>query len=138
MVDCLLSVRTRRPEVDGLFGQGLSGETDGLDRLRGRPTPKVANSTTAGTGAGAISVDGALVNRIGLIVVMVLAELVVISSTLREAGPAINPPLPKGLVLLPSGLGGILVALKIGHRLWSGDVLQLAVVNCLGELGNDP
>lgn len=131
-------MRTSRPEVDGLLGIGRSGETDGLDRLRGRPTPKVANSTTAGTGAGVVSVDGALVNRIGFVVVIVLAVLVVNSSTLSEAWPAINPPLPNGLVLRPSGLGGILVALKIGHRLWSGDVPQLAVVNCLGEVGNDP
>lgn len=71
VVDCRRSLG-RRPEADGLLGQGRSGDTDGLERRRGRPTPKVASSTTTGaTGAvtdTALSVDGALVNRIGLVV----------------------------------------------------------------------
>lgn len=65
-----------------------------------------------------LSVDGALVSKIGL----------TNSSGATTTGQAdaaellfalllftIDPP--KGLVLLPSGLGGMLVALKIGHRL---------------------
>ena len=71
MVDCRRSL-DKRPEVEELLEQGRSGEEDGLDRLRGRPTPKVASSTTTGVEQiGALmevvlSVEGALVNRIGL------------------------------------------------------------------------
>ena len=71
VVYCLRSLG-KRPEADGLLEQGLSGEEDGRDRRRCRPTPNVANSTTTGVETiGALmdvvlSVEGALVNRIGL------------------------------------------------------------------------
>jgi hypothetical protein len=114
--------------VEGLLEQGRSGEEDGLDRRRCRLTPNVASSTTTGVETmGALmdvvlSVDGALVRRIGLTKCSSGAT----TSGQDEDGPdcglaallSIDPaPLPNGLVLLPSGLGGMLVALKMGQRL---------------------
>ena len=77
-----------------------------------------------------LSVDGALVSNVGLVTECVD---VLPPYSVSTAWP------PNGLVLRPSGLGGMLVALKMGQRLWSGDVPQLAVVvSCRGEVGKDP
>lgn len=138
MVDWRRS-RGKRPDADGLLGQGRSGETEGLDRRRCRPTPRVASSTTTGVAAAVVtagaaaggaagmvgvirgvSVDGALVNRMGLVMMNsssgTAAVLVDVAVLLPPPVLTINP-LPKGLLLRPSGLGGMLCVLKMGHRL---------------------
>ena len=112
-----------------------------------------------GTG---FSVDGALVNSDGLDIMDVVdvdADCVLVPLPLlavaidadnmlaarENCSSAVCPdvltvsPLPNGLVVRPSGLGGMLVALKMGQRLWSGDVPQLAVVvSWRGEVGKEP
>lgn len=142
MVDCRLR-RGSLAELPGLPPEpGRSGDTDGLERLRCLPTPSVACSTTGvglTTGSG-LSVDGALVRRVGLVrksvpysspVVFVAVVAVVVTVVVVPTAA------PRGLALLASGLGGWLAAEGKPAKRPSGEVPQLAVGG-RGELGSEP
>ena len=129
--------RVCRLEVDGLPEPitTRSGDTDGLERRRWRLTPRVANSGTTVTAGG----GGGGACCCWVIVSPSTPTLTLVDDDTNKVLLTTTGAPPNGLVLRPiSGLAGwlevvteaaadagVVVLLKIGHRLWSGDVPQV-------------